>query len=157
MGREEYVAVACDDWYQRRRRDAEGDFFISVAEQSPRKGAGTSTRQGIYVLTASGKFLAYKNAGQSAEVMLEVLRDGLKKWKRLPESERAPGAIKVPAHGKVDANYHREPPPGGVIIKVHARALNSESPASAEPAKRFELRSRIVAECEGIEQNRSEG
>src|SRR5687767_11538308 len=135
MARDEYVAVACDDWYQRRRRDDEGEFFTSVTDQGPRKGEGGDTRQGIYLLTASGKLLAYKNAGQSPEVMLEVLRDGLRKWHRLPPSERAPGAIKVPAHGAVDANYHRPPPPGGVILKVYARALEAAPPVSDESAK----------------------
>ena len=120
--------MACDDWYQRRRRDAEGEFFTSVANQGPLKGEGGATRQGIYLLTAGGKLLAYKNAGQSPEVMLEVLRDGLRKWQRLPSSERAPGAIKVPAHGAVDANYHRQPPPGGIILKVYARALEAKLP-----------------------------
>ena len=135
MARDEYVAVACDDWYQRRRRDAEGEFFTSVTNQGPRKGEGGDTRQGIYLLTAGGKLLAYKNAGQLPEVMLEVLRDGLHKWQRLPSSERAPGAIKVPAHGAVDANYHRQLPPGGVILKVYARALEATAPVSHDSAK----------------------
>lgn len=136
FGREEYVTVACDDWYQRRRRDAEGDFFISVANQGPRKGEGGATRQGIYVLTASGKLLAWKNAGQNPAAMLEMMRDGLAKWKRLPESERAPGSVKVPAHGKVDSDYHRELPPGGAIIKVYARALDAQKQQPAVvPAK----------------------
>lgn len=133
LARDEYVAVACDDWYQRRRRDAEGQFFVSVANQGPRKGEGGATRQGIYALTASGNLLAYKNAGQSPEAMLDMLRQGLAKWNRLPASERAPGAVEVPAHGKMDANYHRQPPAGGVIIKVHARALDHQKPV-ADPA-----------------------
>ena len=124
MGRDEFVPVACDDWYQRRRRDAEGEFFISVANQGPRKGEGGSTRQGIYILTASGKLLAYKNVGQNPPAMLDLLREGLAKWKQLPEWERAAGAVKVPPHGKVDTNYDRQPPTGGVILKVYARALD---------------------------------
>ena len=47
MANEEYIAVAGDDWYQRRRDDAEGQFFRRVADQGPRKGTGGSTRQGI--------------------------------------------------------------------------------------------------------------
>jgi hypothetical protein len=65
MAKEQYIAVACDDWYQRRRTDAEGRFFKQVSDQGPRGGNHTSTRQGIYVLTASGKLLGYKNAGQN--------------------------------------------------------------------------------------------
>ncbi|HYN63725.1 MAG TPA: hypothetical protein VES36_03895, partial [Candidatus Limnocylindrales bacterium] len=59
MAGDDYVAVACDDWYQRRRRDAEGEFFTSVTNQGPRKGERGDTRQGIYLLTAGGKLLAY--------------------------------------------------------------------------------------------------
>ena len=125
MSRDEYVAVACDDWYQRRRRDAEGRFFMRVSEQSPRKGG--STRQGIYLFTAGGELLAYKNAGQNAEVMRDMLREGLEKWKRLPALERTPGGVTVPEHGEVDRAYHRTPPPGGVVIKVYARALDYQN------------------------------
>src|SRR5688572_23931230 len=110
MASENFVAVACDDWYQRRRRDAEGEFFINVANQGPRKGEGGATRQGIYLLTAAGKLLSWKNTGQLPEVTVEMFRDALQKWQNLPESERAPGAVKVPGHGKLDTDYHRQPP-----------------------------------------------
>lgn len=130
LGREEFVAVACDDWYQRRRRDPEGEFFINVANQGPRKGQGGATRQGIYILTASGKLLVCKNVGQLPQATLDMFREGLEKWKRLPESERAPGAIKVPAHGEFDPDYHRPLPPGGVILKVYARALDRQTSAN---------------------------
>ena len=130
LGREQFVAVACDDWYQRRRRDAEGEFFTGVANQGPRKGEGGSTRQGIYILTASGKLLSWKNVGQNPTAMLGMMREGLEKWKRLPDSERAPGAVKVPEHGEVDADYYRQPPPGGLIVKVYARALDRQKTSS---------------------------
>ena len=118
------MPVAADDWYQRRRRDAEGEFFRKVANQGPRKGEGGDTRQGIYCLTASGKLLAYKNAGQSPEVMREVLREGLKKWNALPETERKPGAVQVPEHGTFDRAFHRVPPTNGLILNVYTRALD---------------------------------
>src|SRR5207248_11096817 len=95
MAGEDYVAVAADDWYQRRRDDAEGKFFRAVADQGPRKGEGGSTRQGIYCLTADGTLLAYKNAGQAPDVMREVLRQGLRSWQKLPEARRKPGAVQV--------------------------------------------------------------
>src|SRR5689334_2097487 len=117
MATEDYIAVAADDWYQRRRSDAEGKFFRSVADQGPRKGEGGSTRQGIYCLTADGKLLAYKNAGQAPDVMREVLRQGLNAWKKLAEERRQPGAIKVDEAGKVDSNYSRTPPPRGLIVR----------------------------------------
>ncbi|MSR32014.1 MAG: hypothetical protein EXR99_10960 [Gemmataceae bacterium] len=126
MATEDFVAVSADDWYQRRRSDAEGEFFRKVADQGPRKGAGGSTRQGIYCLTADGKLLAYKNAGQSPEVMREALRQGLKEWKKLPAERRKPGAAQVGEAGKVDARYDRQPPPGGLIVNVYTRILGRE-------------------------------
>src|SRR5437868_10652603 len=95
MATKDYVSVAADDWYQRRRQDAEGEFFRKVADQGPRKGQGGSTRQGIYVCTASGKLLGYRNA-QDAAVMRGVLKQALKEWKALPADERKPGAVEVP-------------------------------------------------------------
>ncbi|HZY88248.1 MAG TPA: hypothetical protein VFE78_25655 [Gemmataceae bacterium] len=125
MAREDYVPVACDDWYQRRREDDEGRFFRSVADQGPMRGAGGSTRQGIYCLTASGKLLAYKNA-QGADVMREVLRQGLAKWRQLPASERRPGAYKYPSLAKPDERYVRTPPSGGLIVNVSTRILDHD-------------------------------
>jgi hypothetical protein len=76
-------------------------------------------------MTPSGKLLAYKNA-QDAGVMRETLALGLKRWKALPESERAAGAVEVPAMGKVDANYTRTPPEGGLILRASTRILDRE-------------------------------
>src|SRR5262245_25182331 len=111
MARDRYVAVAGDDWYQRRRQDAEGKFFRGVADQGPRKGEGGSTRQGIYLFTADGKLLGYRNH-HDPNVMREVLRQGLREWDKLPETRRRPGAVKVPDRGKGDARYTRTPPAG---------------------------------------------
>ena len=76
LTKEQFVPVTGDDWYQRRRQDAEGEFFRKVADQGPRKGKDGSTRQGIYVCTASGRMLAYRNH-QDAAVMRGVLKQAL--------------------------------------------------------------------------------
>src|SRR3954447_19252269 len=100
MARDEFVAVACDDWYQRRRQDAEGDFFRKLSGGGDGKGDGGSTRQGIYFITADGKRLGYKNAGQSPEAMRDEFHAALARWKDLPADERQPGAVTVPTPGK---------------------------------------------------------
>ena len=125
MATEDYIPVAGDDWYQRRRDDAEGEFFRKVADQGPRKGQGGSTRQGIYMFTASGKLLAYKNA-QDGDVMREVLQRGLAEWKKLPAEQRNPGAVKVEELTKTDARYTRTPPPDGLILTVYTRILDED-------------------------------
>lgn len=126
MAREDFVAVSGDDWYERRRDDAVGEFFRKVADQGPRKGTGGNTRQGIYCLTADGKLLAYKNAGQNAEVMREVLKGALAAWKKLPEEQRKPGAVTVEDAGKLDTRYNRKLPAGGVVVKVYTRILDHD-------------------------------
>jgi hypothetical protein len=119
----EFVPVAGDDWYQRRRQDEEGAFFRKVADQGPRKGAGGSTRQGIYCLTASGELLAYKNASDPA-VMRATLAQALRRWNALPADARRPGAVKVPGAGKADACYVRTPPEGGLVLRSFTRILD---------------------------------
>src|SRR5713226_7784274 len=109
MATDDYIAVTGDDWYQRRRSDAEGEFFRKVADQGPRKGEGGSTRQGIYCLTASGKLLVYKNAGQAPDVMRAVLRQGLVEWAKLPADERRPAGTQVGEIERVDQQYNRTP------------------------------------------------
>jgi hypothetical protein len=127
MAKEDYVPVTGDDWYQRRRDDPEGQFFRKVADQGPRKGEGGATRQGIYMLTAGGKLLAYKNAGQAPDVMREVLRRGLAEWSKLPVTERRPGAVRVEKLPKQDARYTRRPPTGGLIVDVYTRILDRDN------------------------------
>jgi hypothetical protein len=126
MATEDYVPVAGDDWYQRRRDDAEGEFFRRVAAQGPRKGEGGSTRQGIYCLTADGHLLAYKNAGQDPEAMRQALRQGLREWGRLPEGRRRPGAVAVEDAGPADPRYARRPPTGGLVVRVYTRILDRD-------------------------------
>jgi hypothetical protein len=126
MAREDFVPVTADDWYQRRRQDAEGEFFRKVANQGPRKGEGGDTRQGIYVLTADGELLSYKNAGQNADVTREELQRALKKFANLPAGRRGPGAVEVGDPGKPDPAYVRTPPEGGLIVRVHTRILDRD-------------------------------
>jgi hypothetical protein len=134
LARENYIAVAGDDWYQRRRQDAEGKFFRRVADQGPRKGEGGSTRQGIYCLSADGKLLIYKNH-QDPKVMRDVLRQGLKEWNKLPEKRRKPGAVKVGNQGKTDSRYTRTPPGGGLVINVYTRILERDAKGTVRRGK----------------------
>lgn len=134
LAKERFVAVACDDWYQRRRNDAEGKFFRGVADQGPRDGRDGATRQGIYALTADGTLLSYRNAGQSPEATLDALRAALHQWERLPESRRAPAAVKVPDPGPLDGGYTRKPPAGGVVVNVFTRALDEMPSGDVKPS-----------------------
>src|SRR5262245_25405064 len=130
MAKEDYVPVTGDDWYERRREDDEGKFFRKMADQGPRKGEGGSTRQGIYCLTADGKLLTYKNAGQNPEVMRETLRRGLAEWRKLPADQRRPGAVAVSDAGATDKHYDRRRPQGALVVNVFTRILDRDSSGS---------------------------
>jgi hypothetical protein len=122
--RENFIPATDNDWYNRRRQDAAGKFFRSVAAQGPRKGNGT--KQGHYILTASGKLLGFNN-NRSLERRRTFIRESLAKWHALPVAEREPDAIKVTALGReqVDKKYHASPPAGGIVLVASARILKT--------------------------------
>ena len=130
MAQQDFIPVTGDDWYQRRRDDDEGRFFRQVADQGPSKGDGGSTRQGIYIFTASGRLLAYKNAGQNADVMRQVLRDASAAWAKLPEAERLPSRVIVKDFGPADPRFNPTPPPGTAIVNVYTRILDRRADGS---------------------------
>ncbi len=121
----DFVPAALDDWYQRRRDDAEGRFFRAVADQSPQKGKDGATRQGVYLLTAGGKLLGWKNYNNAKE-MREVLRRGLAAFRALPEAERAAGAVTVGDLGRADAAFARTPSLGELVVDVFTRQLEAD-------------------------------
>jgi hypothetical protein len=120
---EHFIPVAADDWFQRRRQDAEGEFFRKIADQGPRKGQGGSTRQGIYAFTADGKLLQYRNH-QDPNVMRGFLVAALKAWNTIPAAQRAKGAVQVPDLSKVDARFAPALPKDALIVNVYARILD---------------------------------
>src|SRR5262245_2475187 len=126
LASKEFIPVSGDDWYQRRRNDSEGEFFRKVADQGPRKGEGGSTRQGVYVFTADGKLLAYRNH-HDADVMRGVLQKALADFKQLPQAQRKPGAVKVADLPKVDAAFDRKLPKGGLVVNVFTRILDKDA------------------------------
>jgi hypothetical protein len=132
LANDKFVPVAGDDWYQRRRQDAEGEFFRNVSKQAGKGSdgaSGGSTRQGIYCFTADGQLLAYRNAGNLPDVMKDVLNRALTRWNQLPEERRKPGGVKVDELDKTDAGYTRTPPPGGLILNVYTRILDKNDKA----------------------------
>lgn len=119
--KEEFVTVAADDWYQRRRKDKVGEFFAKVVDQSPRKGV--HTKQGHYIFTATGKLLGFNN-NRGPEKRLAMIKDALSEWDKLPKGVRK---VDIPEHGKNDQGFYRELPKGGQIVKVYTRCLEERS------------------------------
>ena len=69
-----------------RSKDPDALIFQEMANQGHYRGEG-ATRQGIYVISSSGKLLSSINS-LNADKVLETIKDGLEKWYDLPSSER---------------------------------------------------------------------
>ncbi len=104
-----FVAVSVPTWVA-RAEGPEGEFFRSAGID---KKWVTSSGY-MHCVSASGKLLG----GRASEKVLEA-------FKQLPESERAPGAVKVPDIDRSEALIP-SPPEGGLVLKVHARFLDGE-------------------------------
>lgn len=100
---------------------------ISTSEQGRQDAVGQFCRDaGLdlmkwevrrFCVTAGGKVL--ESGGMGFD-----LRGALAKWKALPESERAPGAVQVGKLVQIDAPRSGPlAPPGGLILKVYTRAF----------------------------------
>lgn len=102
-----------------RGSDPECVFFQQMAEHGHYGGRPGSTRQGIYVCSPSGKFLASVNSN-SPDRVLQMMREGLTAWEKLPVGERrlsAETAIR-PRHRWEDSF-----PGDGLIVNVVSRDL----------------------------------
>ena len=80
------------------------------------------SRQGIYVFTASGKFLASIN-DLSADNVLQMLERGWEAWERLPDSEKAATAPSVESTHRWEDEYPRD----GLVLNGISRDLRDAS------------------------------
>lgn len=104
--KEQFIAAAVPTWVC-RAKSPEGEFL---------RGAGIDkqwvTSSGyMSCVSPSGKMLGYG----ASEAVLE-------KFHNLPDSERAPGVVKVPDL-RPSEQLIPAPPSGGMVLKVHARFL----------------------------------
>jgi hypothetical protein len=98
--RDQVVPVVVDGrWVSRFKDSAEGRFFWQC-------WGNRGTENTFFAATAGGK----------------PLPRGLEDWKRLPDAERAPGAVRV-EELPADKRVGPQPPPGGLIARVTIRAL----------------------------------
>jgi hypothetical protein len=126
MAGEDFIPVVGDDWYQRRREDAEGRFFRSIADQAGSRGVGGSTRQGIYAFTADGRLLAARNA-QDPDSIRELLNLAWRRWRSLPARDRTPGAFEIEALREPDPRFTRTLPAGGLALTTYTRILDNDA------------------------------
>jgi len=114
-----FVPVAIDQAYQRRQKDAEGEFYRKIAGQGPHKNFQRGTTQGLYAASAAGKLLFYNN-NRGKDKLLRLLTQAI--------AAPAHSDVRQIAPGKVDAQYQPKPPQGGLVVRVHARVLDGYEP-----------------------------
>jgi hypothetical protein len=108
--RENFVAAAVPTWVC-RAKNPEGKFLRSAGIDKQ-----WVTSSGYFsCVSASGQFLGY-----------EPNEKTLAKFRELPETERAPGAIKVPDL-KPEERIVPDPPQGGLVLRVHGRFLSGDN------------------------------
>jgi len=101
--KDQFIPAAVDNHHIEKQKDAEGDFYRSVA-----------SHQGEYLCTAEGKLLASTNT-HSARHLKGLMLQALKDFQ--------PPAAAPAAGGAADARFHRAPPEGGLVVKVTTKVL----------------------------------
>lgn len=118
MLKEKFVCVALDARKERGEyKDADGDFVRAT-------NCVTVTASGsVCVVTAGGKALGPYSGSPSPK----WLETKLMAWEALPETERAPGAVKVPRSETVDPNRAALVlPKGALVVRVFNRRMGRD-------------------------------
>lgn len=125
-----FIPVAIDQAYQRRQKDAEGEFYRKIALQGPRHDFEGSTTQGFYAATSSGKFLFYNNhrGAGGEEGLIGELNQALA---AAADSEEKVAPIE---DGELDQKFNPKPPEGGLVLRAHSKVLHGYD----EPKDRFQ-------------------
>lgn len=118
-----FVPVALDQAYQRRQKDAEGDFYRRIAGQGPRKDFDGTT-QGFYIATGSGRLLLFNN-NRDPEKLERLMREKLEEFGR---TEEAAAEIAALSDGTPDARWNIRAPAGGLVVRVRAKVMGGYEP-----------------------------
>lgn len=123
----QFVPAADEVYRLQQGDDPECVFFQEMADHGHYGNRIGGTRQGIYVCTANGKFLASINSNNPDSV-LAMLERGLKAWEKLPEEQKrlSPLSVFKPRHRWEDSF-----PKDGLVLSVITRDL----PADCDPSK----------------------
>ena len=122
MLKRDFVPVAIDQAYQRRQKDAEGEFYRKIAGQSRRNNFNDTT-QGFFAATANGSLLFYNNNRDPDKVAL-LMRRALKDSASGQEKTEPQKTV---AEDRMDKRYNPRPPEGGLVVRVHTKVLGGYS------------------------------
>lgn len=117
MLKEDFVPVAIDQWYERRQKDAKGEFYRKIAGQGPRNDFRHTT-QGHYVCDATGKLFGFNGNHIDPNRVKEIMRKAIKEFD--PDSYKG---VKAIGEGTLESTYNIKPPADGVIVRVYSKIL----------------------------------
>ena len=119
----EFVPAADEVNGLQRGKDLASRLFQEFAEQGHYKGRQkpSNTRQGMYAVTPSGRFLASCNT-RSADHVAKMLRTALARWKELPREKRH---LSKELASKLDQGrgWADRYPTDGLVLRVTTRDL----------------------------------
>jgi hypothetical protein len=123
----QFVPAADEVFRLQQGDDPECVFFQEMADHGHYGNRPGTTRQGIYVCSPSGKFLASINSN-NPDFVLAMLERGLKAWQNLPEQQKrlSPQSAFKPRH-----RWESSFPKDGLVLTEITRDL----PADCDPSK----------------------
>jgi hypothetical protein len=127
-----FVPATDEVWRLQNGTDPESVFFQEMADHGHYGGQPGHSRQGIYVCSPSGKFLASINSN-SADRVLEMMQRGLSAWNKLSEQEKrlSPDSKIKPRHRWEDSF-----PANGLVLTMITRDL----PEQCDPTMPCEVK-----------------
>lgn len=123
-----FVTVADEVGRLQRGGNAESDVFNGFCEQGHYGGRTqpTGTRQGIYAVAPSGKFLASVNTRSPKRVAV-MLRTALERWQQMPAEDRAlDEGLKQRMTGT--KRFEDRYPEDGLVLAQYSRDLKESVP-----------------------------
>lgn len=121
-----FVVATDEVWRLQRGTDAECLHFQKMANQGHYRVEG-GTRQGVYVMTASGKLLSSVNS-RDPKAVLATIEKGLSAWSETTEADRnLPAGFKLPRR-RWESSY----PEDGLVL----RSLNVDLGEGLDKARR---------------------
>jgi len=132
MLNEDFVPVAIDQWYERRQKDAKGDFYRKIAGQGPRNDFKMTT-QGHYACDATGKLFGFNGNHIDLSRVKTLLKKAISEFD--PDSYKGVKAIEK---GTLDSRFDFKPPKDGVIIRVYSKILGGYDTPKTPYEKAFQ-------------------
>ena len=131
---EKFIPTTDEVYRLQRAVDLDAIRFQNMAKQGHYKKEG-GTRQGIYVCTPNGNLLSSTNS-LNPDIVLDVIKDGLEKWKDLSPAQRN---IKHARPVKASHRWEHSYPLGGLVLRSSKVDLLDDHPNPTKKNKRWNI------------------